>query len=103
MLATKCLSLYQPRSDSLARALTTYHNPFAGANRSIFESSSRPSEQEVEELVEEGEKFGNSALEVGFATLLSLTTVTNVAIARLACYRDICKALYPLCRSPTVY
>lgn len=64
MLATKCLSLYPPRSDALARALTTYHNPFGGATRMLFDADARPTKEELEELIEEGGKFGSSALEV---------------------------------------
>lgn len=64
MLATKCLSLYPPRSHALATALTSYHNPFSGATADLFDSSARPSQDELDDMLEEGDRFGNSALEV---------------------------------------
>lgn len=64
MLATKCLSLYPPRSHALARALTSYHNPFSGAKADMFDSSARPTQEEMNDMLEEGDRFGNSALEV---------------------------------------
>lgn len=65
MLATKCLSLYPPRSHALARALTSYHNPFSGVDKDLFERNATPTQEEIDDLLEEGDRFGNSALEVG--------------------------------------
>lgn len=64
LLATKLLSLYDTHSLELATVLTNNWNPFSGATRLAFESNVRPTQAELDDLIEDGRDTGSSAIEI---------------------------------------
>lgn len=64
VLATKILSLYDTHTLELATVLTNVWNPFSGATRFTFEQDSRPTQHDVDDLIEDGQDMGSSAIEI---------------------------------------
>lgn len=68
VLATKLLSLYDTHSLDLATVLTNNWNPFSGATRQAFENDTRPTQAELDSLIEDGQDMGSSAIEIALET-----------------------------------